>query len=147
MPRVMRSIVELRKLLEKQEKKLARLERKRNRLAVLLRAADAEIEKLTGGKKLTIEKKAATKRKLGRPRKRAERKEIRTRAGKITLRQAVRQVLAKAASAMRVAEIVKMLPKTGYSSKSKNLSNMVAHVLRESGEFRRVSRGRYGLRK
>jgi hypothetical protein len=78
---------------------------------------------------------------------RAERKEIRTRAGKITLRQAVRQVLAKAASAMRVAEIVKMLPKTGYSPKSKNLSNMVAHVLRESGEFRRVRRGMYGPKK
>ena len=44
---------------------------------------------------------------------------------------------------MRVAEIVAKLPQTGYSSKSKNLANMIGQALAKSGDFKRVSRGKY----
>lgn len=138
------TVAELRKLLADQEKELQKLEKKRGSLLGELEGVESEIERLSGEKAVAGLRKAVAEKKPERPRKKAARQPIRTRKGKITLREALRQVLAKASSSLRVAEIVERLPETGYSSTSKNLANMVGQVLIKGEEFRRVSWGKYG---
>ena len=148
MPRGLKSIKALRKLLAQRESELVELGKVRARLVARLSAIDKEIAQIQGATATAAPvAKPKAKGKRGRRGRSAPRGPMKMRAGKITLRAAVARVLQGASSALTANDIMERLPSTGYKSTSKNVDNMLRQLLYKCPEFRRVRRGKYAAKK
>ncbi len=139
MPPRTRSVVELRRELEKSERELARLVARRAIVADKLSALDRRIAALGGP--------AAAGAFFGRgrpglPLGAAQRR--RPVNGKPLL-QFVRQALAGAKAGMRVRDVVAAVRRAGYKTSSRGFYGIVATMLRDKANFTRLDRGLYKL--
>jgi hypothetical protein len=141
------SIAEMLQVLRRSQSELARLERRRKKLAASLAKTDRAIALLEGT--------PAAPARRGRParpgRPPATRKKRAVRAGrrprnKMTLVQGLLKVLSKD-KPQSVPEIVASLGKIGYKSSSKTFRTIIYQTLSRNKQlFRKASRGRYVLR-
>ena len=65
----------------------------------------------------------------------------------VPLREVVAEILRNAGNAMRAGEIAEQLAAAGYMTRSKNPKNLISVMLAQSGEFVRVGKGLYTVRK
>ena len=137
MARNVGSIADLKKLLEAREKELAKLASKRKKLVAQLGKLDKQIADVKG-RAAVRRRRAVAKARPGRPRGRRRKK---------TLKQAAGEILGATRKALGAKDIIAALPTVGYQSASKNLMTMVGSLLSRTPEFRRVSRGKYRLRR
>jgi hypothetical protein len=145
------SIRELRRALAAQEKRVTKLVVQRKQLAARLRDLDAQIVGL-GGEVPAAPKKPGRKpgKKVAKPVRRgrkpaAKRAKRRKRATGRPLAEYIIDVLKKAGGGMRVKDVMAAVRKAGYASMSKDFYGIVAATLRDSKQFKKLSRGVYAL--
>lgn len=130
------SVLELKRELRRRQTLLARLGKKRRRLAKTLAGLDAEIAALAGA--------------AGRVKIAARRGPARGRGWRARNRMSLGDTLVKVlqgVKSMKVAELVEAVKKQGYRSKAKNFRLIVNQTLVKDKRFRNVRRGRYALSK
>jgi hypothetical protein len=150
------SIQELKKQLAAQERKMEKLQTRRDKIAAELEQVDRELAQLTGGGTTSAptkrRRKKTTKaaRKTKSAKKTGRKKSSRGRRGGgeggKTLEHYIIQVLDQAGEPMRAKEVMQAVDKAGYKSKSKDFYGIVATALRNEDLFKRVSRGVYTLK-
>ena len=135
MPRI-KTIEELTRELAAKQKKVGRLQKKKDALLTKVEAIDRRIGLLTGA---AVKTRGPAKN--GRKTRRG-----RGPGGK-GLASYLQQVLAKASTAgLRAKEIAQAVANAGYKSASKNFYGIVAAALRDKNKFRRLRRGVYSLK-
>lgn len=137
MPRVT-SIQELRREIQKREVMLGKLQAKRQKLVVRLSALDRRIAAISG------ETVAGVSR--GKPGPKPGRKpgsRRRGRRGK-PLIDFAKQVL-EGSSGMRVKDVAQAVKAAGYKTGSKDFYTIVATLLRDKRNFKKLKRGVYRL--
>lgn len=144
MPRITKSIEQLRKELAAKQRLLSRLQGQRGKASARLARIDRQITDLSGG---------APRRGPGRPRKvvadqapvRDGRRVPRRSTGKPLIGY-VLNVLKKAKGPMRVKDVTAAILKEGYETHSKDFYGIVAATLRDNrAKFAHVGRGKYKL--
>lgn len=165
------SIAEIRALLEKKlaqdRTRLTSLKAKRSKVASQLQKLESEIAAIEGAKPIRrrvakkravavkrVVKKAA-KRKAKPAKKAAAKRQVKTkvarkkitkRGGRVTLPQAIGQVLKAAGKPMRLSEIKEaIIQQKLLANISKSFSLQVSHALGSHKEFKKVERGVYTL--
>lgn len=154
-----KTIQQLKKELAEKERKLGKLQDKRDKLLKQVADVDDEIAKLGGepgaapakgaGKKKKTTKKKARRKSAKKSAKKPARKAARRGGGRAkgkggkTLADMIQEVLAKSDEPMRIKEIAAAVQDAGYKSDSKDFYGFVASTLRDKTKFARVSRGKY----
>ncbi len=144
-----RKIEELRRELAAKERQLEALLKQRRKIAAKLESLDKGILAL-GGEIPSIKRKPGrppgsmkVKRKPGRPRKSVNTRTPTRRIAHKPLVEYIKQVLGKSKVSLRCKDIMTAVKKAGYKSASKNFYGIVAAALRDTKNFKRVSRGAY----
>ena len=143
------SLLEIQELLNQkialEQKKLPKLLEKRDRLQAELDALNRQIETLEGGG--GDSKKVAPG--AARGAKRGPRRRARKGKGKrVTLAQAVAEVLGKSKRPMTPTEITKVIERSKHpSAQSASLRLQINNILTKREEFERLGRGQYQLKK
>jgi len=132
------SIQELRRCLLAQEREVARLEQKREKLVKELARIDKAIVAAGG----SLDKKPAAKTRATRAAVSPGRKPS---DGKPLIDYII-GVLKGSPKGMRVKEVMNAVTKAGYVSRSKDFYGIVATALREGPQFKKISRGIYALK-
>jgi len=132
MPARNKTIRELRRELKAKETKLRKLHAQRRKITARLGVIDGRISALAGDVGKAGPKRKATASRRARKRPRGE-----------PLVKYIQGVLARAKQGMRAKDVATAVVKAGYRSTSKDFYGIVAATLRESSEFKRVSRGVY----
>ncbi len=122
------SISQLQNIIESRRAEIARLERRRNKLARKLNQLDDKIMALGGSGKM---------RAGGGGRVRNNK----------SLPEMLLQVLAKSGKAMQVGDIVDAVRSGGYKTKSANFRGIVNQTLIKDKRFNSAGRGMYQLKK
>ncbi len=139
MPPRTRSVVELRRELEKSERELERIVARRAIVADKLAALDRRIAALGGPAA------AGAFRGRGRPALPLGARPRHRPANGKPLVQYVRQVLADARAGMRVRDVAAAVRRAGYKTSSRGFYGIVATMLRDKANFTRINRGLYKL--
>jgi hypothetical protein len=138
MPKSVRTLADLEKLLAAEGQAVARLRQKRQALEAQLDELAGVISRFRGGREKTAAAAPV------RPRRVVRRK--RRRGGK-TLRAAIAEVLGGSSKPMRARDIAQKMGAAGFKTSSKNLNNMISATLAQTGDFKRVGKGLYALKK
>lgn len=139
-----RTIEDLRRELQVRERQLGKLQTKRDRLLIQLNRIDRQIAGMGG--EVVAAPKVRRGRPAGRPAAADGRRGRRRRATGRPLTEFIRDVLAKASEGMRAKDIAEQVQKGGYKSHSKDFYGIVAATLRDTKNFKRLSRGIYKLK-
>ena len=142
-----KTIKQLRKELQTQEKKLTKLRSQRKILAGRIEAVDNKIADILGqatqtaGKKRKKAVKKVAKKKVA---KKAAKKATKKNTGTKPLIAYIADALADKKSGMRAGQVAQAVTKAGYKSISKNFSGIISATLRDK-KFKRVKHGVYTL--
>ncbi len=143
---------ELRKELQKRQGRAQDLEKRRDQLVSDIEGIDQELEELgvtsTGasrGRTTTSRRRGPgrPKKKRGPGRPRGSR--TRGAGNRTRLSDTIASILSDGRP-RRVTEIVQEVLQQGYTSRSKNFSNIVSQALSNDGRFEKLGRGQYGLK-
>ena len=128
------SIPALEAALTRVKQRLKRKKAQRARLVRKIAKLDKETQALEGAR-------------IGAPKKGRKRKRGRRAARGGNLGELIPRVLARASRPLGMKEIADGVVALGYKSSSKKFVNVVAQYVYNSADIRRVSRGRYALKK
>lgn len=132
-----KSIAELNRQLQAQQKRLVKLQSQRVKLLAGLRTVDRQIAALTGqAPPAPVRVAKAGKKAARRGRKGGARK---------SLTACLIDILASAKGSVRAMDLAGAVIKAGYVTKDKNFKNTVAKTLGKDKRFKRVGRGMYKL--
>ena len=135
------SIQELRRRLAAQERQVARLTKKREKLSKELAKIDKAITAAGGPLSPTPDPKARAK-KTAVPTGRKGRKRS---SGKPLINY-ILGILKGSPKGKRVKDVTNAVTRAGYVSKSKDFYGIVATALREGPQFKKISHGVYALK-